>query len=189
MDEHEFVGWYDELGNKIDISKPWIVVDASITLTAKWKYTNIQLFVDALAMLRNGLLECIPQAEPLNEEYRFYELTSSKMFSDAKDDLLGHDYSKEEAEKVYEMHRLEMKDKLSRDAQYDLVAALKVIYDNYLVLLEGYSEKDINDLTIKYNIYDNILKNTYELGAVITVYNTALNELESVYQEIIEMNS
>lgn len=189
MDEHEFVGWYDELGNKIDISKPWIVVDASITLTAKWKYTNIQLFVDALAMLRNGLLECITQAEPLIENYKFFESTSLKMFADAKDDLLGHDYSKEEAEKVYEMRRLEMKDKLSRDAQYDLIAALKVIYDNYLALLEGYSEKDIDDLTIKYNIYDYDLKNTYELGAVITVYNTAVYELESVYQEILELNS
>lgn len=189
MNEHEFVGWYDGLGNKVDISKPWIVVDASITLTAKWKYTKIQLFVDALAFLRNGLLECIAQAEALNENYRFYELTSLKMFSDAKDDLLGHDYSKEEAENVYEMHRLEMKDKLSRDVQYDLVGALKVIYDNYLVLLEGYSEKDINDLTIKYSSYDSILKNTYELAAVITVYNTAVYELESVYQEIIELNS
>lgn len=183
LEEHEFVGWFDGLGNVVDVSKPWAIVDANITLTAKWKYDDLESIVDSLARHRDNLMMYISQVEALCVDYDSYRLTTYHMFKVGRDDLLGHDYSREEAKVVYASHCNLMTDKVFREAQEDLVNDYKNVFEYYLTLV-GDDEYKINVLTNIYDGYDNNLRNATILEALISVYRFGVSELETIYRDM-----
>lgn len=65
---HTFVGWYDEEGNKIEKDSPWLITDSSVTLTAHYKYNDLDSFKTKLEETYNSFSSALTGLEYLDSD-------------------------------------------------------------------------------------------------------------------------
>lgn len=184
-EDHTFMGWLDENGNLVDLTSDWIISSSTCTLKASWKYNNLQLYADKLEKYRGDQLDLVSNCGPLNEEYEFYSLSSSYLLNQVKEDLLGGNYSKEEADVIYATFCSTIEERFHNDARYDLSTALLKLCNDYKEAIEGY-EREIGWLEESYGNAIEVIRNAPTFYTTILAYEAGLQSLNNQYQFIID---
>lgn len=183
-EDHTFMGWLDENGDKVDLTSDWIISSSTYTLKASWKYNNLQLYADKLEKYRGDQLDLVSNCGPLIEEYEFYSLSSSYLLNQVKEDLLGGNYSKEEADVIFATFCSAIEERFHNDARYDLSTALLKLCNAYKEEIEGY-EMEIGWLEESYINAIELVRNAPTFYTTILAYEAGVQTLNNEYQYII----
>lgn len=70
-EDHTFVGWYDENGNKIENNSSWSITDPNVTLTAHYKYNDLESFKTRLTETYESYYDAVDGLIYLDEDDRF----------------------------------------------------------------------------------------------------------------------
>lgn len=182
-EDHTFMGWLDENCNLVDLTSDWIISSSACTLKARWKYNDMQSYIDNLAKYIEEQMEFVANCDALDT--KIYSLRSTGLLNLAKEDLLENIYSKDEADAAYEYYYIKLTDMFMNDARYDLSGALLDLLNSYKEQIVGY-DMEIGWLDEIYNNYVEFMRDSPMLFTIIETYNSGVQQLNGKFAYIIE---
>ena len=185
-DDHEFMGWFDDSGNEIDLTEPWNIAGSNFRLTAKWKYLDADSYINKLEIYKENQLELASNCDALNYDNCIrYSSISSHLFEEAKTNILENNYSKDELDNIYETFCATIEEMFLDHAKYDLTHELLAKVNAYKDELEGY-EVEKGWLDELYNGLVELIRDSPTFLIAIYNYDAAVLSINQKYQFIIE---
>lgn len=185
-ENHTFMGWFDDSGNEIDLTEPWNIVGSNFRLTAKWKYLDVDSYINKLETYQENQLELASNCDALNDDNCIrYSSISSHLFEEAKTNILENDYSKDELDNIYETFCATIEVMFLDHAKYDLTQELLAKVNAYKDELEGY-ETEKGWLDKLYIDFVELIRDSSTFLIAIYNYDAAVLSINQEYQFIIE---